>query len=80
MAALPVVGALVYGAAAKADVATTSDVTTAFSGVLTNLVLAIINVVVSFFTNNWPIIAITSVCIGLVFFFYHMARRAGRGR
>jgi hypothetical protein len=72
-------GMLLTGVA-HADVATTSDVTVAFSSLLNGLVLAIINVIVSFFTNNLPIIVVLGVCIGLVWYFIHKARAAGRGK
>jgi len=65
---------------AHADVATTSDVTSAFSGLLNGIVLSIINVIVSFFTDNLPIIVVLGVCIGLVWYFIHKARAAGRGK
>jgi hypothetical protein len=72
---------LMYGASARAaDVTTTSDVSGAFSDLLNGLVLSIINVIVTFFTNNLPIIVILGVCIGLVWYFIRKARGASRGK
>jgi hypothetical protein len=74
------VGAALLPFAAHAEVATTSDVSVAFSGVLNSIVLAIVNVIVTFFTNNLPIIVILGTCIGLVWYFVHKAQGSSKGR
>lgn len=72
--------ALLYGASAHAEVTTTSDVSGAFSTLLNGLVLSIVNVIVTFFTNNLPIIVILGVCISLVWYLIRKARGASRGK
>lgn len=75
---LAAVGLLV-GGVAKADYSTTT-IASSFSDTLDGVVQAIIGTVVSFFTNNLPLIVVLGVSISLVLYFVSKAKRAGKGR
>ena len=68
------------GSAKAADISTTSEVSSAFSGLLGTLVYSIVNVIVAFFTANLPVIVILGVCISLVWYLVRKARGASRGK
>lgn len=64
---------------AKADYST-STLATAFSTTLNGMVQSIITTIVTFFTDNAPLIVILGAAISLVWYFVAKAKGASRGR
>lgn len=68
------------GISAFAATSTVDTIPTQMGSVLDGIVQNIISTVVSFLTNNLPLIVVLSVSIGLVFWLVGKARGATRGR
>lgn len=74
-----VAGSFLVAMSAFADYSTTT-IASSFSDTLNGVVQSIIGVVITFFTNNLPLIVVLGVSIAMVFYFIHKAKRAGRGK
>lgn len=61
-------------------VTSTAEVATSFGSILETIVDEVTDVAITFLTNNWPLIAVISVTVGLVFFLYYKLRGAIRGK
>ena len=59
---------------------TTSTLATDIAPILDDVVQAGLAMTISFLTTNWPLIALVSIGIGLVFWLYYKFRAGLRGR
>jgi uncharacterized membrane protein HdeD (DUF308 family) len=73
-------GGVALAGSAFAQQYSTTVIASDFSTSLSGIVDAIVGVIITFFTNNLPVIVVLAVAISMVFYFVNKARRAGKGR
>ena len=77
--AVSAIGMIAMSGVAGATI-TPDSVSTSFSDIAFASIQAIVGAIVTFFTNNLPVIVVLGTVVGLVWYFVHKARSAGRGR